>query len=207
MLRRAVRYAFTTLSALSLLLCVAVCVLWVRGRSGTDRAAWEYDRYRADRGAASTQVHATSDKRRLGVNVIWGQVGPYDGSVVYGYALRADQRGGRPRVTFATDADVGAGWWGDVDPMRDAGGWGPVRWQSSTRGAPPPPGESSRSVHLGVSHWLAAAVLLVMPGAWLLSVRRDQVARRKGHCPACGYDLRASPEHCPECGTPVHRVV
>src|SRR4051794_11010867 len=40
MLRRLARHAFTLLCALSLLLCVAVCVLWVRSHFIADAAFW-----------------------------------------------------------------------------------------------------------------------------------------------------------------------
>jgi hypothetical protein len=54
-----------------------------------------------------------------------------------------------------------------------------------------------------VSDWLAALVTGTLPATWVwryLVVRRRN---RKGLCPRCGYDLRASRERCPECGMPI----
>jgi len=48
--------------------------------------------------------------------------------------------------------------------------------------------------------WWILLVTLPLPG--LLLFRRIRACRRLrgGLCPACGYDLQATPERCPECG-------
>ena len=46
--------------------------------------------------------------------------------------------------------------------------------------------------------WLAPLFILSFRAAREQTPARRRI--RKGLCPACGYDLRASPEQCPECG-------
>jgi hypothetical protein len=50
-------------------------------------------------------------------------------------------------------------------------------------------------------HWLAACVCALPLALWTWRRRRFRQRFRDGHCPVCGYDLRASPDRCPECGT------
>lgn len=56
---------------------------------------------------------------------------------------------------------------------------------------------------VALPYWTMAVLMLVFPSArlWKRGLRSRRM--RKNCCSQCGYDLRATPERCPECGTPV----
>jgi hypothetical protein len=64
---------------------------------------------------------------------------------------------------------------------------------------------SGATVHsvLFFSIGLPLVLPAVLPALWLVRHRRRRRRGKAGLCPACGYDLRATPERCSECGRPV----
>jgi hypothetical protein len=56
------------------------------------------------------------------------------------------------------------------------------------------------TLDLGGLFILSLLVWLVVLGRWLFRTRRNRLRIEQRFCPACGYDLRASPARCPECG-------
>jgi hypothetical protein len=56
---------------------------------------------------------------------------------------------------------------------------------------------------LVLPHWFVALVFLSFGLPYLLLMRNQMRSRRRlrrGQCPRCGFDLRATPDRCPECG-------
>jgi len=51
-----------------------------------------------------------------------------------------------------------------------------------------------------VPAWAPLFVTAALPALWLHRRRRRTRRRARNLCPACGYDLRATPDRCPECG-------
>ncbi|MDB5358244.1 MAG: hypothetical protein JWN24_4697 [Phycisphaerales bacterium] len=190
MLRRFI----TLLSAMSLLLCVATCVMWVR-------SYWVADEWFGRNGNWSSGTCSTR-----GVLFRYS-VGPTPTrppvAIVGGY-LRApafSMRRGRP---FPGDPGI-----------RHQGGALGFGWFVSDGGTSATPPPLNRSLPPGVSYgpvtfsptrqyfvpyWSVALLLAIPPTAWLASSRR-QWRRSPGQCIHCGYDLRATPDRCPECGT------
>ena len=53
---------------------------------------------------------------------------------------------------------------------------------------------------VSIPFWFLALPLTATTAISIVSLRRHRRWKARGCCPACGYDLRATPAHCPECG-------
>src|SRR5687768_10576832 len=132
------RRLFTLAAVVSLVTCVAVCVLLVRARDGADEAQWRQHRRRADGGVGSTEVDLTLG-RRIGVVVRWADVPPRSPSTddLFYYYVSADRSGGAAHFTvrrrlYKPGPDSDAYSPEDYDSEVYAG-WGPVRWFGEDR--------------------------------------------------------------------------
>jgi hypothetical protein len=182
------RRLFNIAAALSLLLCVAACVMWVRSYRVMDRVQWRnaggwravytasghvaVDLYLSDRAGRADRFH-----------------GPrYD---------RGDRRG------LFNWLLVMGGSRGDELASHE---WAGFAWHERRNA-----GRGTLHAIAYAPFWFAALVTAALPAAWAAtwwrSCGRGRRRERAGLCRACGYDLRGTPRpgeallvHCPECG-------
>ena len=175
------RRLFTLLSALSLLLCVAVVVLWVRSHWRTQFVFWRGegdDNLHLIVAAGRINLEGATAKESLvaatgapGMRVLSGPAYDYRTRV-----YREERRGG---------SGIRRRW--------DAGGFSGFSHDSGR----------ARWWWLSLPCWAVALAAAILPCCWgfgwavAWNRRRRQ---RNGLCPSWGYDLRATPGRCPECG-------
>ena len=170
-------------TALSLLLCVAVVALWVRGYVVEDSLVWQRAGSRhVFRSAPSHVILASNVSNWSGSPLGWRyETGPADP-----YAVAAARSAG-------SALNIGPG-----DTRVEWAHYGFAHWEWRS-----PRGNSIGVLVVPVWSALAAAALLPVARA-ATKVHRSRKRRRTlslGRGPACGYDLRATPGRCPECGT------
>ncbi|HEX4792473.1 MAG TPA: hypothetical protein VH370_01710 [Humisphaera sp.] len=113
--------------------------------------------------------------------------------------LRVDWLPGHSPPPGYRNVSLGPSW--HVDPVRtqrmaspDETPFGVRHLSSSTAD------DTDRWTYFIMPHWLAMVLLLIWPTISLTRYLMYGPRFEVGHCPTCGYDLRASPGRCPECG-------
>ena len=182
------RRLFTLLSALSLLLCMATVVLWVRSYYVGDSVLWNpldpqghgarWRLYEVMSGTGLLRVQGTTLRAK-----------PY--SYLDGWR--------KPEWRYVREHPNHPTWGSTAPTLADRLGFAyrrSVRWTGD---------EDDRiTFDICVPAWLPVLVFSLMPAAWFTRAwraRKRSNRNGRGLCPSCRYDLRATPGRCPECGT------
>ncbi len=182
------RMLFKSLASVSLILCLATIVFWVRSYPARDVAGVRcasrgyHTAYAlgTDRGLLAVSIFEMPDAERAAVERALGQALETQRF----FYVRGEPSRGPERSR----------WWNGL-------GFAVETSRLLT-------GLRTSSTIVFIPMWLPLLITLAAPTAQLTGHLRRVRRRIKGRCPACGYDLRASPNRCPECGaTPLRRLL
>jgi hypothetical protein len=174
------RRLFNLLAAVSLILCLAALLAWVVDRNTT----------------TSRECDVGWGKDICGVYLL-------DGGV-YCARFETHRPLSRPFVSCRTDREYSTALYCTTvlykrhGPLGRLHGFGVAGWVSRSTHE-----QFAAACVVTFPSWLAISAFAIAPALCLWRLFRDGRVRRRertGHCPACGYDLRATPERCPECG-------
>jgi hypothetical protein len=191
-----------TLKAISLLVQAVLLALGLAVAALTIRCAWVDDVIvRGDVWQAGSRVELERWAFTFTSGELWGEWwrgsagGDWTTDVVRDIQM---QEKFTPRWTWRARPRHSAGWGEQYSTDR----FGPVAFRFESINVARQWTETVRM--LVIPGWLASSILLAWPLTTMAMATRRASRRRRlarsGHCPACGYDLRASPGRCPECG-------
>jgi hypothetical protein len=201
------RHLLNVLTALSLLLCVAVVSAWVRSFWASENVGYaaSWDEWSDAAGMYATR---TTVETGFSAGMIRGEAWlthvRVEDTLGGGFWFSANPRSGperlsgwyrtrgRPRSTLASNS---WDWHGAGFALRRA--------RVQDLGAGIPASVTGRYAAVVIPAWFLATLTAAQPAVWVtrrLRLRRKRQRTLKGLCPRCGYDLRATPKRCPECG-------
>jgi hypothetical protein len=178
------RRLLNLLTALSLLLFVVVCVLWVR-------SYWRED----------TVLLRTMEPDPADLSFIDYVIRTVHGRVVYMHrnvspGPQPDEVVSVPVARQALEKERGLHYFSvstnRLPAARRESGW--LGFQIARYPTP------DSQLTLVAPLWALAGASAILPALFARRWQRGRKDRRVGLCPSCGYDLRATPGRCPECG-------
>ncbi|HEY7118322.1 MAG TPA: hypothetical protein VH475_17165 [Tepidisphaeraceae bacterium] len=184
-MRRSARFLLNATTALSVLLCLATIGLWLRSYRFND------DAWYSPRRGVNYRVATRPGLLLASRTVLVGRTSDL-------FSDGHDRGPGRSFTSRPRVADPGA------SPFTAEGSSRALQWLGFdylSRDQSRPSFGTLTFRRAAFPLWLPALVAAVLPVARTLRGARRKWRRSRRRCPACGYDLRATPERCPECGT------